>query len=128
MSIDLKKKVQAEIEVFMAKVQRETGVSRRFLEAARPAIEKTFLEIPEKNRPQCFDAIWETARQQAESEERLVEVKIVSEKFAMAERNMATELSNLKRQVTDTRQKIAKVAANMYTILAKNPAGDDYPN
>lgn len=53
---------------FIEQLVKDTGVSRRFLEAARPSIETAFRDVPLDRRPQCLDAIREATTRQAETE------------------------------------------------------------
>ena len=63
-----------EIELFIARMEKETGVSKRFLDVARPSIERAFLEVPRARRHDCLAAIETSCRTQAKTEKSIKSV------------------------------------------------------
>jgi hypothetical protein len=57
-----------DVELLINKLIKETGVSRKFADQARPALLKLYAEVPEAQRAHCINIIWEITRTQATSE------------------------------------------------------------
>lgn len=55
-------------DMFIKSLVQKTGVSRRFIEAARPMIEKAFSEVSEEYRVKCLQDVETIVSRQAETE------------------------------------------------------------
>ena len=101
-----------DIEIYIAKLEKETGVSKRFLEAARPSIERAFLEVPEERRYECLEAIETSCRTQAETEKHIEKSLKNAKKLAEVEKKLMRSLASLKAETTLTRDRITAAAFN----------------
>ena len=59
-------------EEFLQLVRKDTGVSQRFLDAARPLVRRAFVEVPKERLQNCLNAIRTAIERQAEIEKLLV--------------------------------------------------------
>lgn len=109
---DQEKHALIEIELFIARMEKETGVSKRFLDAARPSIERAFLEVPRARRHECLTAIETSCRTQAETEKSIEQSLKNARKLASVEQKLAKSLADLKTETKLTRDRMTATAFN----------------
>ncbi|MCP4602517.1 MAG: hypothetical protein GY847_18705 [Proteobacteria bacterium] len=123
MAIDFSKIDMIEAEIFITKLKAETGISHRFLEAARPAIEKAFTLVPEENRNNCLDAIRESVRRQAETEATIESAYNFAEQIEEKQSALFGALKDLETETKRTKNSLIAAVLNIYT---GNPEWADY--
>lgn len=106
------KSVLIEIETYIAKLEKETGVSKRFLEAARPSIERAFLEVPIERRFECLEAIEHSCKTQASTERSIERSMANTKKLAVVEKKLSDKLAALKAETKMTRDRVTAAAFN----------------
>ena len=106
------KKTLIEIETYIAKLEQDTGVSKRFLEAARSSIERAFLEVPVERRSECLEAIEQSCKTQAATERSIARSMANAKKLAAVEKKLSDKLAALKTETKLTRDRVTAVAFN----------------
>ena len=104
------KHLLVEIEIFIAKLEKETGVSKRFLEAARPSIERAFIEVPKERRLECLEAIEMSCKNQAETEKSVEKSLESAKRLAVVEQKLTQSLAQLKAETQLTRDRMTATA------------------
>ncbi len=67
--------VKAEVNTLIEDLVRTTGVSRLFLEKARPSLEMLFRDVSPEKRGQCLEFIWQIVESQASTEKTMHNVR-----------------------------------------------------
>ena len=110
-------KTTREVELLISALREETGVGERFLEGARPAIEKTFAEVPVENREICLKAVWASARRQAKTEFYLSEAMHHAKKIEESGKSVSARFLNLERQTDLAEKAVAETAGTAFSGL-----------
>lgn len=109
-------------EAFIESLEKETGVSRRFLEEARSGIERAFAEVPPENLPECLENIRHTVKTQAETEAALKTSLDCAQRLVRAEANLTATLHELKEAAVTAKERAA--AAAMMLLRQQHSSSD----
>ena len=121
MAIDYNKKAEIQIEVLVGRLRRETRVSEKFLNEVRPAIEKTYLEVPEGTpRETCLQAIWDAAKRQEEIQESAEQAREAARKLRETGIILHAKLRDLSQNLQDAKNALAATALSLYTFAANS--------
>ena len=107
---------------FIERLGQETGVSRRFLEEARPVIERAFAEVPEDRLSACLETIRFTVQMQAETEASLRRSLEQSQQLIRSEEALYEKLHTLKEEALLAKEKVATAALGLFRW--QNPSFD----
>lgn len=118
---ELKKEILAAVDELMRIVKEETGVSEKFIEAARPSIEAIFTDVEAQRRPECIQALWETAALQAETEQAIARARMWAKRLENAQNHLLVELGRMNRRVEDARNSVASTTLGIMGGLSDAP-------
>ncbi len=90
------------VQIFVAELDKTTGVSKRFLDAARPAVEKLFRSVPPEKQAEVLEVFRQTARCQAETEHHASAALAMTEDLAEKEAAFARKLKELRKRIDRT--------------------------
>ena len=101
-------------DTFIDALEQETGVSRKFLEEARPIIERAFSEVKPEAREECLAMIRLTVATQAETEETVRRSMEQARKLVEAEEDLCKKLHSLKEEALAAKNQVAAAAVGLY--------------
>lgn len=107
---------------FIDALERETGVSRSFLDEARPIIERAFTEVKPEMRGECLAMLRFTVQTQAETEETIRRSMEQAKKLVDAEAALCAKLHALKDDALAAKEKVAVAAMGLLRV--HNPSLD----
>ncbi|MCP4674529.1 MAG: hypothetical protein GY854_03230 [Deltaproteobacteria bacterium] len=113
--------ITRQIENLLSEIGRTTGVSREFLEEARPAAEKLFREVPEDQHEQVLEVFHQSARCQAQTEAHLNNAMSLTHKLAQKEAAYIEKVKELKSRIDYTYASVAH-------LLLSSHGGFDEPD
>lgn len=116
---DLEMKYLQETAEFTKILEEKTGVSKRFLTQAQPAIQRLFKEVPADKRESCIEIIIDIARQQAQNEAEMSEARIRLERLTSTQQERLMKLENLNTQVKRAASALASLRFSLYSSLNK---------
>ena len=109
------------IDLFIRELAEETGVSVAFIEAARPMIEKAFLEVSPENRDICLDQIRDIVRGQSETEAHIARAREAASKLEDAQLKYISSLDEIKKRSTQIRSAYNGVSFSMTNAFSDRP-------
>ncbi len=113
------KKESKKASEFLTQLRQFTGVSHRFIEAARPAVEKAFAEVPEDRLQDCLDSIWKIAECQVETEASCERSRALARLLEKKQSSLHASLSKLPRHSERIKNSVAVSMTNLFYGLAR---------
>lgn len=95
-----------EIELFIERMEKETGVSKRFLNVVRSSIDRAFGEVSIARRYEYLTAIEASCRTQAEIEKSIEQSIKNTKKLASVEQKIVKSLTDLKTETKQSRDRM----------------------
>lgn len=116
MKVELKKKIAAlRINGFLGELRRTTQVSNRFLDTARPIVEKLFDEMPENRQAEILESFWQTALCEFETDILFENLpSFATTDFSLKELVYLKALENMKRQIQHVHAEMACIQIITY--------------
>ena len=112
-----------ETSEFLEELARETGVSREFLEEARPTIKILFAEVPEENRETCLLTVRDIVENQASTERDIPRARLGADMLRESQERLTERLSSLAKQTRQLATTFASLQLSLY-----QPSSDQLPN
>ena len=113
-----------EFNAFVEALEKETGVSRRFLDDARPIIERAFTEVEPRMRAECLEMIRLTVQTQAETEATVRRSMIQAKQLIDAEEALCSRLHELRTEAAAAKEKVAAAAMGLFQLHLQKPSVD----
>ena len=105
-------------DLFIQELEEKTGVSRKFIEAARPAIEKAFSDVSQERREELLCQVWALVQQQAETEAICARAKESAQQLDSSRDAMMTQLNEAKQKMVSMRDCLRGATLSLYGTIS----------
>lgn len=99
---------------FLDELAKETGVSREFLEEARPAINILFSEVPEEQRESCLVTVRDIVENQASAEQNIRRARLSADMLRQSQDRLTRRLNSLAQQTRQLATSFASLQLSLY--------------
>lgn len=97
------------VEDFLQELEKTTRVSRRFIEAARPILERLYSGVPEERRSEVLETFRQTMNRQAETEASVARALVLADQMGNSQINVAKKLAQMKKRMQNRHAEVASI-------------------
>lgn len=105
----LQKKKPIVVEEFIDELEQTTRVSKRFIEAARPILERLYSGVPADRRSEVLETFRQTMNRQAETEASVARALVLADKMGNQQINVAKKLEQMKKRMQNRHAEVASI-------------------